>query len=590
MVYNIIEIANTHGGSVEYIHSLLNEYAHYKKGFGVKFQPFKYNKIATEDYEYYDIYKSIFISEQDWNVIINKANETKDIWLDIFDEYGVQILKNNISNITGIKLQASVLFNKRVLNALSLINLTNKKVIINISAYEITQIKERISEIMELIRPEEILIELGFQSYPTELSDSGLSKIKELKANFKNRIVFADHVDGRSEDTILLPIIATLLGADVIEKHIMHSSLETKYDMFSSVTVEQYDKYTKLQKNYSELLSKPFITNKEKEYLKNTIQIPTLTENVKKGSLISVSQISYKRSGNTGLNTKELEKMLRNFNILATDKTKGETLKLEDFKQATIAVIVACRLKSTRLPRKALLPIGDYSSIELCLKNTLKFENVNYTILATSTEGEDAELENHNYRDDIIFHRGNPEDVIDRYLEIARNLKIDIIIRVTGDCPYVSNDICQYLLMSHFLKGADYTSGEGAAVGTSVEIINVDALEKVKSYFQEANFSEYMTWYFQNNPDHFKLNKVDLPEKWCRNYRLTLDYQEDLTLFNEIERYLKEKNIEYSIDKLFEYLDDNPQIANINSHLTLKYKTDKELINKLNEVTKIKDC
>lgn len=588
MTYNIIEVANTHGGDVDYINAIIEEYSHFSNGFGIKFQPFKYDKIATKDFEWYNVYREIFITEHDWEMIINKAFGTKDVWLDIFDEYGVQVLSNNLIKVTGIKLQASVLFNQTVLEELSGLNLSNKKVIINIAAYDMLQIEERISNIEILLEPEEVLIEVGFQSYPTEIADSGLSKIKEIKTHFKNKIVFADHVDGNSEDAILLPITASLIGADVIEKHIMHSSLETRYDGFSSVTVDQYNKYVEMQKKYCELLTRPFITDKEREYLAKTIQIPIVNEDIEKGSLISKGQISYKRSGKTGLNTSEIIEITKNFNVLSTDKPEGDTLKIEDFKKATIATIIACRLKSTRLPKKAILPIGEYPSIELCLKNALKFENVNYTILATSTIEEDAELENYTYRDDVMFHKGDPDDVIQRYLDIARKLKIDIIIRATGDCPYLSNDICQYLLKSHFESGADYTSGEGAAVGTSVEIINVSALEKVKKHFPSANYSEYMTWYFQNNPEHFKINKVNLPEKWRRSYRLTLDYQEDLDLFNEIENYFKKNNLQYTIEELFKFLDNNPQIPEINNHLTLKYKTDKALIDTLNEVTKIK--
>ena len=39
--------------------------------------------------------------------------------------------------------------------------------------------------------------------------------------------------------------------------------------------------------------------------------------------------------------------------------------------------------------------------------------------------------------------------------------------------------------------------------------------------------------------------------------------------------------------ELYRYLDSNPEIAKINSHLTLKYKTDKTLIYILNKATKI---
>ena len=97
-----------------------------------------------------------------------------------------------------------------------------------------------------------------------------------------------------------------------------------------------------------------------------------------------------------------------------------------------------------------------------------------------------------------------------------------------------------------------------------------------------------MTWYFQNNPEHFHLNFVDLPDKWIRDYRLTLDYQEDLDMFNEIQRYFDTNNLDFSIERLFDFLDMNKKIGSLNAHLELKYKTDQMLIDKLNNKTKIK--
>jgi len=259
----------------------------------------------------------------------------------------------------------------------------------------------------------------------------------------------------------------------------------------------------------------------------------------------------------------------------------------EKIKKANIAAIIACRLKSKRLPKKATLKIGGLSSIELCIKNALKFKNINYTILATSNLAEDDELKNHTFSNSVIFHRGDPDDVIQRYLDIINKLKIDVVVRVTGDMPYVSDDILQTLLKSHFESGADYTTAKKAAIGTNLEVINSAALRKVKSFFPSANYSEYMTYYFTNNPLYFKLNFVDLPENLVRDYRLTLDYEEDLKLLNLIENYFKTNNLEYNIELLFDFLDKNPKIARINKHCVQRYKKDKKLIETLKKATKI---
>ncbi len=262
-------------------------------------------------------------------------------------------------------------------------------------------------------------------------------------------------------------------------------------------------------------------------------------------------------------------------------------MKKEDFKKANIAAIIACRLKSSRLPKKAILKIGEMTSIELCIKNTLKINNIKNVILATSDNKQDLELSKYTYDDSVIFHQGDAEDVTRRYLDIINELKIDVFIRITGDMPYVSADIADYLLIKHFEMGADYTVALESSIGTSVEIINTSALKKVKKYFPNAEYSEYMTWYFQNNPEHFNLNFVDLPQEWVRDYRLTLDYQEDLDMFNHIEKHFKFNNLDYSILELYKFLDKNPKISELNNHLSLVYKTDQELINLLNKKTKI---
>lgn len=587
MVYNIIEVANTHNGSIEYIYSLLDEFKSLKGDIGVKFQAFKYDEIATKDHDWFETYKTFYFNPEEWKKIINKANETKEVWLDIFDKYGVLILKQNIDKIKGFKLQSSVLFNKIVLKELSYLNLSDISVIINIAAHEIPEIKSILNNINKSINPKEIILEVGFQDFPTELEDAGISKIHTLKELFDNKIAFADHVDGKSQEAIELPIIASLVGADVIEKHIMHSTLETKYDNFSSVTFDNYSKYIEKLNKYTSLLNEPFINDREKEYLEKTIQIPIALKNIAKGNLISEDELSYKRSGKDGLSAQELEELQQNFYILNENKNEEDTFQKNDFKKAKIASIIACRLKSTRLPKKAILPIGDISSIEMCIKNALNFKNVDYTILATSNNEQDAELEKYKYSDEVIFHTGDPVNVIKRYLTIVDKLDIDIIVRFTGDCPYISKEIFELLLESHFKEGADYTASEGAAVGTYMEIINRTALEKVNHFFPDAEYSEYMTWYFQNNPEYFKINIVKVPKKWCRDYRLTLDYQEDLDLFNCIEKYFVENNIDFTLEALFNYLDNNPEIANINMQKPLKYKTDEKLIETLNKCTKI---
>jgi spore coat polysaccharide biosynthesis protein SpsF (cytidylyltransferase family)/sialic acid synthase SpsE len=587
--YHIIEVANTHAGNFEYISELINDFKDFEGNFGIKFQPLKPELIALPDFSFYPIYEEIYFNEIEWNKIIIEANRTKNVWLDMFDLYSVEILNQNIDYIKGLKLQASVLFNQELIQALSNVNLENKLLIINIAGYNINEIKSIITDIKNSINVYEIIIQFGFQNYPTDFSDSGLSKIRVLKEEFKgHKLCFADHLDGNSEDALLMPLVAFILGAEYIEKHVCLSSRETKYDKFSSIDFKKYTHLIQLFDKYTSALNQEFINNREYAYLNKSLQIPVLNKTLPQGSIINYNNdISFKRTDKKGLNALELKQLLSNKYILTKEKKSGEVLHFEDFKKATIGSIVACRMKSSRLPQKAILKIGNLTSIELCLKNVLKFKNINHTILATSILEEDKILENYTYNDTVIFHQGDPEDVIQRFLDIIDRLKIDIIIRLTGDCPYLSKDVCDIILDSHFETGADYTSSINACIGLNIEVFNTSTLKKIKSFFPYADYSEYMTYYVINNPSHFKINLVKLPTTMVRDYRITLDYEEDLELFNIIQKHFDENFIDYSIFELFKFLDTNPEIAKINKGGEVKYKTDKVLIDKIQKATTI---
>ena len=97
-----------------------------------------------------------------------------------------------------------------------------------------------------------------------------------------------------------------------------------------------------------------------------------------------------------------------------------------------------------------------------------------------------------------------------------------------------------------------------------------------------------MNGYIIHNPDYFKINYVELPDELLRDYRLTLDYQEDLDLIRKIEAHFNAAKIEYTTEDVFEFLDANPNISEINQNMGLIFETNLELKNKIKEATTYK--
>ncbi len=324
----------------------------------------------------------------------------------------------------------------------------------------------------------------------------------------------------------------------------------------------------------------------EVKYLNNSIQIPVLRNPVSAGNLISLKDLKFQRTNQKGMSYSEIKKTQNKFMILKNNLNENLCLRNKDFRAAKIGVIIAGRLKSSRLKRKALLPIREKLSIQWCYETCMTINSADEYILATSNLPEDAELEDTiKFSKKMKIYKGDPDDVISRYLGACSEYEIDVVIRVTADCPFISEEIAEILLKEHFENGADYTAARNFAVGTSCEIINTSALKSVIKYFGKAELSEYMTWYFQNNSKVYKVNIIDLPSNLIRDYRLTLDYKEDLEMFKNLLQKLRKKPP--TTRNIFKILDENPKINAINSHLSLIYKTDKALIRKLNKQTRI---
>ena len=586
----ILELSNFHGGNSTKIIKLISRFSKLNyDNLGIKFQAFKFDKIALSDYSWYKVYKELFVSKDKWKEIIDLAYEKfNKIWLDIFDIYGIEILRENIEKIYGVKLQASVLNNLEIINALSEIDLNNKELIINISGYEISEIENYIIKFNRL-NFKKVILQIGFQGYPTNIEDTSLRKIDIIKALFpEHEVCFADHISADDIHAEYFPVYAYIKGCNYLEKHVCINRNSCKYDYFSALEYKKVEIIlNEIKTMWKSHLSK-FIVDNERIYLEKTIEKPILKNNLNAGQLVSNNDFIYRRTNKIGLNIKELKALQNKFYILHRDLTKHRMLNIKDFKKAKIAVIVAVRMKSSRLKNKAILPIQGIPSVERCLENCLKFRFVDEVILATSTLKEDQILKDYTLGGKVKFWQGDPEDVISRYLSACEKYGIDIVIRLTGDCPVVSSEISELLLKSHFIQGADYTAANEYAVGTSCEIYNVETLRRIISYFGRADYSEYMTWYTKNNPEIFKINIVDLPDDLVRNYRLTLDYQEDLDMFNLLFQELNKNNYKSTLINIFKVLDNHPGIARINSHIKLRYKEDKQLIEDLNKFTKIK--
>lgn len=237
-----------------------------------------------------------------------------------------------------------------------------------------------------------------------------------------------------------------------------------------------------------------------------------------------------------------------------------------------IGILIAVRMKSTRLPRKALAMIEGQTLIEHLIDRVKTAEEVDEVILCTSTHKEDEILTKYADKKGIKWFRGEEDDVLKRFIDCADGEKLDIIVRVTGDNPLTDPVVIDGLIRSHIEKKADYSVMEGLPMGITGEVVSVSALKKVHELAKDPENTEYMTNYLRD-PKHLKLNIMQADEGIRRpEYRLTVDTQKDIELIRKIYNVLYKNKRIFSLHEVIRLLDSRPDLSRLNIEIKQRKK------------------
>ena len=104
--------------------------------------------------------------------------------------------------------------------------------------------------------------------------------------------------------------------------------------------------------------------------------------------------------------------------------------------QSKVGIILQARLGSSRFPKKIIQKLGNYQLIDFQIKRLRKCKSIDSIILATTCINNDESLKCIADINGIEFFQGESNDVLKRYLDAAVFHELDIICRITGDCPF----------------------------------------------------------------------------------------------------------------------------------------------------------
>lgn len=224
---------------------------------------------------------------------------------------------------------------------------------------------------------------------------------------------------------------------------------------------------------------------------------------------------------------------------------------------------------SSRLPGKVLMDLGGRPVLALMLARLARSETLAGVGVATSELAQDDPIAELCDALSVGIFRGSEEDVLSRYVGAAEMFRADLVVRLTGDCPFICPEVTDKVVWA--FRGAsppvDYASNclrRTYPRGLDTEVIAREMLERSAREATEAADREHVTSFVWRQPERFRHLSVEDREDHS-GLRWTVDTPEDYRLISIMVKALGEGALTSTYRDLINVFVRHPEWAHINA-------------------------
>ncbi|MEC5424229.1 glycosyltransferase family protein [Virgibacillus sp. C22-A2] len=239
-----------------------------------------------------------------------------------------------------------------------------------------------------------------------------------------------------------------------------------------------------------------------------------------------------------------------------------------------VAAIIQARMGSSRLPGKILKKVLGKPLLAFQLERVEQSKQIDELLVATTNKAIDADVANLCESLGFSYFRGSEADVLERYYKAAIQVKADVVVRLTGDCPIIDPQVIDkiigdYLLRFHEYQYVSNTLNRTFPRGMDAEVFSFQALKRAHSHAVSSIDREHVTRYLVNNPEMFNLFNVSHSEDYSQ-HRWTVDTHEDFILISKIIEALYPSTPQFTMKDVIHLLEKNSDWRLINTHIQQK--------------------
>ena len=239
-----------------------------------------------------------------------------------------------------------------------------------------------------------------------------------------------------------------------------------------------------------------------------------------------------------------------------------------------VGIITQARTTSTRLPGKVLIEVAGRTLLEHHL-DRLAWSGHQVLVATTVNESDDPIATIARARG-LSVYRGSEDDVLSRFDGCARENALDVVVRVTSDCPLIDGHLIRAAIDEWLAAGDSYlylSNGLQRTFprGFDFEVFSAVALHEAAQDATEPPQREHVTPYlYANGNGRMTLRNVPLDDRGTdeSRFRITLDTTDDLAV---IRRLIEDHGaLSLGYEEIIGVLREHPEVAALTSHVEQK--------------------
>lgn len=234
----------------------------------------------------------------------------------------------------------------------------------------------------------------------------------------------------------------------------------------------------------------------------------------------------------------------------------------------SLGIIIQARTGSTRLPNKVLLKFGKKTILEHVIERVKKVNFKKKVIIATTINKKDKKIVQIAKKNNCLFFKGSAQNVLKRYFECSKKFKLNTIVRICSDSPFIDPKIIDMAYKIFKKKKYDYVSNilnPTYPAGMSVEIFNFESLKKAAEAKTDKKEQEHVTPFIYRNDEMFQIKNFETKRNF-KNYRFSVDFKKDFVAMKNLYEIM-DKSKKNTLNHLIKLMDKNPKIKKINYYI-----------------------